>query len=489
MTMFYSEIRELLMRRMPSILSLLLGFALLFSQVLPSFAQVDAQEGSTSAGIGSPVPVTNDAGDVIGSVTIAEVTDPFTDTSPDYPAEPGQRYVVVRAIFDANAGTRFDIAPSAIVLQDQNGTLWDSTSLVLPDDAMVPQLSSQTLAPDSRVSGLIGFKLPEGVTPARIYFQPVSSRLVLLAELVAATLPPVGTAIPYTDSDGGTGQVTVREIIDPFTGVDPSYPVPEGSRYVYAALTFENTSDGAFHTDSYDLLLQDANGDLWSPEYVSRTGDSLIIPDLGWTQLAPGDRLTGAVVFAVPTEAQVTGLYSSPTGEQLLPLAAPSASGAPSDTTVVDVTPTEESTTEEDASTPVPALVTPEPEVSADPCTELQDWLLAGTDRILTAQGLADDARNATDGATLTDISSQFAEMADDEALSDVPAGGEAAEKALVATLRALSSATADAAAAQENGDDTTESLDLVSRAQDRLAAIQSQMAVVTGNCVSAEAG
>jgi hypothetical protein len=489
MTMFYSEIRELLMRRMPSILSLLLGFALLFSQVLPSFAQVDAQEGSTSAGIGSPVPVTNDAGDVIGSVTIAEVTDPFTDTSPDYPAEPGQRYVVVRAIFDADAGTRFDIAPSAIVLQDQNGTLWDSTSLVLPDDAMVPQLSSQTLAPDSRVSGLIGFQLPEGVTPARIYFQPVSSRLVLLAELVAATLPPVGTAIPYTDSDGGTGQVTVREIIDPFTGVDPSYPVPEGSRYVYAALTFENTSDGAFHTDSYDLLLQDANGDLWSPEYVSRTGDSLIIPDLGWTQLAPGDRLTGAVVFAVPTEAQVTGLYSSPTGEQLLPLAAASASGAPSDTTVVDVTPTEESTTEEDASTPVPALVTPEPEVSADPCTELQDWLLAGTDRILTAQGLADDARNATDGATLTDISSQFAEMADDEALSDVPAGGEAAEKALVATLRALSSATADAAAAQENGDDTTESLDLVSRAQDRLAAIQSQMAVVTGNCVSAEAG
>ncbi len=79
------------MRRMPSILSLLLGFALLFSQALPALAQVDAQEGSTNAGLGSPVPVTNDAGEVIGSVTIAEVIDPFTDTSPDYPAEPGQR--------------------------------------------------------------------------------------------------------------------------------------------------------------------------------------------------------------------------------------------------------------------------------------------------------------------------------------------------------------------------------------------------------------
>ena len=475
------------MRRMPSILSLLLGCVLLLSQVLPALAQVDAQEGSSSAGIGSPVPVTNDAGDVIGSVTVAEVIDPFTDTNPDYPAEPGQRFVAVRAIFDADAGTRFDIAPWAIVIQDQNGTLWDSTSLILPDDAMVPQLSSQTLAPDSRVSGLIGFQVPDGVTPARIYFQPVSSRLVLLAELVATTLPAVGTAIPYTDSDGGSGQVTVREIIDPFTGVDPSYPVPDGSRYVYAALTFENTSEDAFHTDAYSILLQDTNGDLWSPEYVTRTGDTLVVPDLGWTQLAPGDRLTGAVVFAVPTEAQLTGLFSSPTGEQLLPLAAASSTGAAPDLTTEEATPAEDALPVEETPTSEPADATTGDAGATNPCTDLQDWLLAGTDRILTAQGLADEALNATDAATLTDISAQFAQMADDEALLTVPAGGEAAEKALIATLRALSSATADAATALDNGDDATESLNLIPRAQDRLAAIQGQMAVVTGNCVSAE--
>lgn len=474
------------MRRMPSILSLLLGFALLFSQVLPTFAQVDAQEGSTSAGLGSPVPVTNDAGEVVGSVTIAEVFDPFTDTNPDYPAEPGQRFVAVRAVFDADAGTRFDIAPWSIVIQDQTGTLWDATSLILPDDAQVPELSGQTLAPDSRVSGLVGFQLPEDVTPARVYFQPVSSRLVLLAELVATTLPPIGTAVPYTDSDGGTGQVTVREIIDPFTDVDPSYPVPDGSRYVYAALTFENTSDGMFHSDAYSLLLQDANGDLWSPEYVTRTGDSLIVPDLGYTQLAPGDRLTGAVVFAVPTGAQLTGIFSSPTGEQLLPLAAASGATAPAETTTTDVVETPESSTPEVVEAPETDLVTPEPEASTDPCTQLQDWLLTGTDRILAAQGLADEAVNATDSATLTDISAQLAQMADDEALVTVPVDGEASQKALIATLRALSDATAEAAAAVDGGGDATESLDLVGRAQDRLAAIQGQMALVTGNCVSA---
>jgi hypothetical protein len=476
------------MRRIPSILSLLLGFALLFSQVLPALAQVDAQEGSTNAGIGSPVPVTNETGDVIGSVTVADVIDPFTDTNPNYPADPGQRYVVVRAIFDADAGTRFDIAPWALVIQDQNGTLWDPTSLTLPDDALIPQLTSQTLAPDSRVSGLVGFQLPDGVAPARVYYQPVSSRLVLLAELVAATLPSIGTAVPYTDTDGGTGQVTVREIIDPFTGVDPSYPAPDGSRYVYAALTFENTSDGAFHTDSYSLLLQDTNGDLWGPEYVSRTGDTLVVPDLGWTQLAPGDRLTGAVVFAVPDDVQLTGLFSSPTGEQLLPLAAASSAGAPPDTTTSDARPAEDSAPSEEAPTSEPAIVTPEPEVSSNPCTDLQDWLLAGTDRILMAQELAAEALNATDAATLSDISARFARMADDESLVTAPAGGEAAQKALVATLRALSSATADAATAVDEGDDTTDSLEVVGRAQARLGAIQGQMATVTGNCISAAA-
>jgi hypothetical protein len=476
------------MRRMPPILSLLFGFVLLFSQVLTTFAQVDAQEGSTGAGIGTPVPVTNDAGDVVGSVTIVEVFDPFTATNPDYPAEPGHRFVVVRALFDADAGTRFDIAPWSIVLQDQNGTLWDSTSLVLPDDALFPQLSSQTLAPDSRVSGLIGFQLPDGVTPARIYFQPISSRLVLLAELVSTSLPPIGTDVPYTDSDGGTGQVTVREIIDPFSDVDPAYPAPDGSRYVYAALTFENTSDGPFHTDSYSLLLQDANGDLWGPEYVTRTGDTLVIPDLGWTQLAPGDRLTGAVVFAVPADVALTGLYSSPTGEQLLPLAAAPGAGTSSDTTT-DVTETPEAVTTDETVTPEPALVTPEPEVIADPCLELQDWLFEGTSRILTAQDLAEKAKNATDSATLLDISAQFAELADDEALVPAPTDGTASEKALIATLRALSEATAEAAASLDAGDDASESLDLIGRAQDRLSAIQGQMALVTGNCVSAAAG
>ncbi|MFT4040648.1 MAG: DUF4352 domain-containing protein [Thermomicrobiales bacterium] len=483
------------MHRVSSAFALFLGLMLLVAQALPAFAQVDAQEGSAtgvaggSAALGEPVAVTNDAGQTVGAVTIAEVIDPFTAVNPDYPAEAGSRFVAVRAIFDANAGARFDIAPYTIVLQDQTGAIWDSTSLILPDDALVPQLSSQTLGPDSRVSGLIGFQLPEGATPVKVFYQPVSSRLVLLAELVASTLPPVGTAVPYTDSNGGVGIVTVREIVDPFDGVDPSYAAEPGSRYVYAELTFENNGEGPFWAESYGLLLQDRNGDLWSPQYVTRVGDPLLIPDLGYTQLAPGDRLTGAVVFSVPQDATLTGLFSSPTGEQLLPLAAIDGAADASAETGATTTPETSATVEAapDATPEVialPVYETPEPEADASACAALQTWLLAGTDQIAGAQGLANQAVNASDSTALNQISAQFALLADDETAVSAPAGGEAAQKALVATLRALSGATADAATAIDAGDDPANALALVSRASDRLVAIQVEMARVTGACV-----
>ena len=73
--------------------------------------------------------------------------DPFTEFDPAYPPEEGARYVALNVAFDADAGGRFDIAPWTIVLQDDAGFLWNQSSIVLPDDALMPELSSQTLAP------------------------------------------------------------------------------------------------------------------------------------------------------------------------------------------------------------------------------------------------------------------------------------------------------------------------------------------------------
>src|SRR5215212_2908783 len=86
-------------------------------------------------------------------------------------------------------------------------------------------------------------------------------------------------------------------------------------------LVYENTSDGRFFVEPYGLLLRDAKGNLWSPTSVTRLEESELVPDITSAQLAPGDRLSGAVVFLVPEGTGLSGIYTSPVSGQLLQLA------------------------------------------------------------------------------------------------------------------------------------------------------------------------
>ncbi|HLL49058.1 MAG TPA: hypothetical protein VK356_00195 [Thermomicrobiales bacterium] len=75
---------------------------------------VAAQEGGS--GDGAAVSVTDEEGTAVGTITVTNVVDSFTEFDPAYPPEEGSRFVVVNVAFDADAGARFDIAPYTIVL-------------------------------------------------------------------------------------------------------------------------------------------------------------------------------------------------------------------------------------------------------------------------------------------------------------------------------------------------------------------------------------
>jgi hypothetical protein len=144
------------MRHVRALVALVFACTLLISGFpLGSASQVAAQDE------GAAVPVTDAEGADAGSITVTEVIDPFTDFDPAYPPEEGGRYVAVAVAFDADAGNRFEISPYTIVLQDDAGFLWNQASMPLADDALIPELSSQTLGPGSRVTGVIGFVVPE----------------------------------------------------------------------------------------------------------------------------------------------------------------------------------------------------------------------------------------------------------------------------------------------------------------------------------------
>jgi hypothetical protein len=433
---------------------------------------VAAQE---SPSVGDTIAVTNEEGTPVGSITVTEVVDPFTEFSPDYPAESGSRYVVASVAFDADAGQRFDIAPWTVALQDDAGFLWNQASLVLPDDALVPQLSGQTLGPGSRVTGLVGFVLPEDRVPARIFYQPESSRIIPLADLLGEPAPAVGDVIPLPDSEGGTGSVMVSEVIDPFEDIDPTQTPPEGTRFVLVTLVYENTSDGRFSIEPYGLLLRDTNGDLWTATSVSRPEETRIVPDLTGAQLAPGDRLSGAVVFAVPVGVGVSGVYDSPVSGQFVQLAElGEGAGAATAEPVAE---------EGDAGTPDEAAIS-----STDgACADLDAWLVATRGRIQQAAEMSLEDATLEDPDSMAEHVQAYAALADAQRAEAAPAEAAAVNKALAATFNAYSSSIQQILEADDPEKDTalelTEGMNTFNAAGERIRSIEDELARIAGEC------
>ena len=477
------------MRHVRALLTLFLACTLLISQFPPGGASLVAAQDE-----GAAVPVTDEEGAEVGSITVTDVIDPFTDFDPAYPPEPGGRYVAVNIAFDADAGNRFEISPYAIVLQDDAGFLWNQSSLNLTDDALIPELSSQTLGPGSRVTGVVGFVVPEGRAPARILYQPESSRVIPLLDLTGEQPPAVGETVAIVDSEGGSGSVTVTDVVDPFEDVDPSQGAPEDGRFVMVTLVYENTSDGRFFVEPYGLLLRDEKGNLWSSTSVTRVEETELIPDVTSTQLAPGDRLSGAVVFVVPEGTGLAGIYTSPVSGQLLLLAglgSGSADAVPdaqigSDegsaaTPVATVAPAAESGTDDvTAETPVAAT-------AAGTCADLELWLAEARERIERAGEMSLQDATLEDLDRLAEHVDEYAAMAEAQLASQAPPEAEAAGKALAATLQAYSDAVDQILGANDPGKDVavelTEGMNTFNDAGSRLSDIEAELNRIAGEC------
>lgn len=463
---------------------------------VPAAAQEEA-----AAGLGMPMPVPGADGAPVGSITITEVIDPFTAFNPDYPPEPGARYVVVNVVFDADAGQRFDIVPWSVVLQDDAGFLWTQASVMLPDDAVIPVLSSQTLAPGSRITGAVGFMLPEGREAARVLYQPQSSQFRVLVDLLRQPAPALGEAVAIVDAAGGMGAVTVAAVNDPQTDLDPSQAPPEGGRYVQAILTYENTGDGPFEIEPFGLLMQDANGNLWYSTYVTRSNPPQTIPDMASVGLAPGDRLTGSITFGVPAGVPVTGIFAAPVSGQLVQLAWFDAGGpattdiAPSASNVATPTATEgvkaDAPLAEAPSETEPiaeATLEPSADVVANGCETLNAWIAATRARMVRASAMNAEDQWLQDPEALASHAPEYGELALAQSTEPAPPEAEAVNKALVATLKAHQAAVEQLLNVDASGSDAedsaNEALETLSAAGARLAQIDAQLTTVEASCL-----
>jgi hypothetical protein len=135
----------------------------------------------------------------------------------------------------------------------------------------------------------------------------------------------LGEPLTFVDADGITrGTVTVSEIADPFQEFDPGRPPEEGMKYVLLTVQFEAAADQQFDAEPWMIVLQGADGTLWTYNSVPRP-EGQIVPDLQGQTLAPGNRISGVIGYVVPADAQLDQVLFTPTSSRLA--------------TLVDVTP------------------------------------------------------------------------------------------------------------------------------------------------------
>jgi hypothetical protein len=280
----------------------------------------------TPVASGGPVVVTSAEGDELGTVAIEGVEDPFEGYMEGYEPEEGARFVLLTAAFEATGEATFDTYPNGFVLRDADGVHWSSTT-IYREEAIPPDLQSQTLSPGNRISGVVGFQVPEDSEITDVYYQPEATRLIHALGLKERASPALGDEVTYTSlqTEGAEGIAVADDLEDPFEDLAEGYEPAQDSRYVVMTVSFESTGSGVLDADPYDLLLRDTDGFLWSFTSVPREGGRL--PELQAQLMSPGNRISGVVGFQIPEDAELSQLYWQPESGHLVELVSFQAEG------------------------------------------------------------------------------------------------------------------------------------------------------------------
>ena len=133
--------------------------------------------------------------------------------------------------------------------------------------------------------------------------------------------PSIGTAVPFIGSEGGkVGELTVTEIVDPFLDYDANYATPQhGHHFALLTVTVANTGTRPLTVDPFAFVVVDSDGYVLRPAYLARPG-GVAVPDLVYSDVAPGDAVTGAVGFQVLNGVTIERVLFSPDYSRMVTL-------------------------------------------------------------------------------------------------------------------------------------------------------------------------
>ena len=367
------------------------------------------------------------------TISVSEVVDPYQEFVAGSEPAPGARYVALTVVFENTGVDAFEARPDHFVLQDASGYMWTQTTIQRDAEAtiVVPNLQSLQIAPGDRVSGLIGFEIPEAAALDRLYYQPESTRLLTIEDLGAQPEagPSVGAETTVEASEAGTqGVFSVVELEDPFTGYPEGYEPEDGTRYVLVTITAENTGSAPLPVSPSDIVLRDSMGFLWGYTSVQR-GEDIVVPDLQSQDLAPGSRVSGVVGFQLAENVAPADVFYEPESGRIIVLA---------------------ELTSSDGATP-PA--TPGAAAGTD-CEGVDAWYAETSGRITLAAELSQQAAQIEDEASINDAAARFLELANAQNAMSVPPASAELNAMLVDIFMSYHDALTTIATAGDGGGD-----------------------------------
>jgi hypothetical protein len=369
--------------------------------------------------LGSPVSYVGADGVELGTITVTDVLDPFTGFPEGSEPEPGSKYVVLHLTFEGSLEGGFEVLYYRVWARDTAGALWEPGFPAVPDVYPVGELSSGEIGPGDRVSGYVGYVIPDDVSVDDVFFSPEDGVFLRVADLLASESPAVGTPVTMAEtSEGAVGIGTVRAIDDPYKGFDKDRPPVDGARFVMATISFESTGDSPFAVEPQGIVLRDVNGNLWARFDVTPAKKPKI-PVLASAGLATGDVKTGRVSFQVPANVALDGLYYQSGGRffQLADLGAGT------------------------------------PPIAAD-CEGVEAWLTATLARLDRATEMSLEDAALDDPQGLEPHRAEYAELAVAQAADPVPATAQPINDLIVSALDAYATALGMIATADPESED-----------------------------------
>jgi hypothetical protein len=133
--------------------------------------------------VGEPRMVSDAAGTDLGSVTLRSVMDPFSEFDPNAPPAEGQRYVGLDVALQAADDQAFRANPGGFVVVGTDGVMYWPIWVPRPQPYLLQDVESTPLSPGDRVSGFVGYALPEGVSVDAVLYNADYDRFVPVADL------------------------------------------------------------------------------------------------------------------------------------------------------------------------------------------------------------------------------------------------------------------------------------------------------------------